>query len=820
MQIGGTNLIPNGHAYNNSDYWMTANGASPAGSISIVVDPIYGNAFAYSNSNTGENYLQTLEIKVKPSTKYTFAITSKVSDYVTTEDIFIIGRRATSGSYAYDFVRNAFISLSNTTWQRRVISFETNGDEESLFIRIDNNGSSTQGTAGYVYVTEVSMYEGDKDLGWSTNVNDSVFTTVYQSGITALQNSIALKVSQTDFNALGTRVSSTESAINLLPSTIDARITTQVSSGGSIYTAVAASLTLDGNGISLFGKTINISGATIFSSLATNDSVASAVTHKSGNLVPVSQYDTNTDLEPYSAVSDGVSLSSNCKLYGIYSITQNVTNSTDWASANKYCGFDVKYNSEPSYCYQLDGTSFRMRLKPGTRYIWSAFAYIDGPGNSAVAEVTVEGTFVSRGGNGSTTTTGTWVRLYYIFDTTTNTSDMARLLLYSHANSDSNVVVYWSGMMLEEVSTLITSPSPYSKSTIRQDYISQQQVTASKESLAAGIGYSSYSALQAAAAASATIIDNGKIRTTLIEAVAVVTNGLSAQTINANNATLQNLNVNTGTFTSIAINTATISGLLTCTNAAFNNGTFNSITINTATINNATINTATLTNVQVNGSIRSPFLWTNQSQSAYTLRDNIALNNQQNMSITSSADKVGKRVTISMVKDSSGNYISGTSTITTSDGIPIYENGIAKTSIKVSREIVELLGYGTDTTLMGWIVLNRRDVYTTHKYGYYEQVMYEGYVNADGSLAGYKSFDGQAITSSKSGDGYYLVNIPSTPINEYLVFLGNCSDVSGAGRYASVYNRQNTFFEVYTGDDSTSNSGPFYFRVISTADWN
>lgn len=277
MQIGGTNLIPNGHAYNNSDYWFASGGSSTAGVISIVTDPIYGNAFAYGSAITVENFLNSLEFKVKPSTQYTFAITTKVSDYVTTEDVWLIGRKSSSVTYSYDYIRNVVSANASTGWQRFVLTFMTNSDEDHVYLRIDNNGSSTSGTMGYIYVTEVSMYTGSKDLGWSANVNDSVLTTVYQSGITALQNSIALKVSQTDFNALGTRVSSTESAINLLPGTIDARITTQISSGGSIYNAVAASLTLDGNGISLFGKTINISGATIFSSLATNTSITNAV---------------------------------------------------------------------------------------------------------------------------------------------------------------------------------------------------------------------------------------------------------------------------------------------------------------------------------------------------------------------------------------------------------------------------------------------------------------------------------------------------------------------------------------------------------------
>jgi hypothetical protein len=272
------------------------------------------------------------------------------------------------------------------------------------------------------------------------------------------------------------------------------------------------------------------------------------------------------------------------------------------------------------------------------------------------------------------------------------------------------------------------------------------------------------------------IIAGAYMNMAYLDVKTIVANGINAQTIDANNATFKNLNVEN----------------------------------------------ATLKNVQISGSIRSPFLWVdgnNVPAGGYTLTNNIALQGT-NMTITSSLDKVGKRVTVSSVRYPNGNYIDGIYTIKASDGSPFYEDGITKSQITISREIVELLGYGTETQFFGWIVLNRRNVYTAHKYGYQHLVMYEGFVNDDGSMYKHKSFDGGAVSSVKTGDGYYRVTIPSTPVSEYLVLLGNYSHIAGAGRYAAVYNRQSTYFEVYTGDDSTSNTAPFYFQVISTADWS
>jgi len=78
-------------------------------------------------------------------------------------------------------------------------------------------------------------------------------------------------------NAVTSAKGYTDSFISAIPGTIDARIATQVDVNGSIYKAVAASLTLNGNGISLFGKSVNISSADIFSSTVMKNGIISAI---------------------------------------------------------------------------------------------------------------------------------------------------------------------------------------------------------------------------------------------------------------------------------------------------------------------------------------------------------------------------------------------------------------------------------------------------------------------------------------------------------------------------------------------------------------
>ena len=73
---------------------------------------------------------------------------------------------------------------------------------------------------------------GTKATDWSPapedvqdELDDKVATTVYNTGITQLSNQISLKASQTDLNALGNRVSATESEILLMPDKISLAVT-------------------------------------------------------------------------------------------------------------------------------------------------------------------------------------------------------------------------------------------------------------------------------------------------------------------------------------------------------------------------------------------------------------------------------------------------------------------------------------------------------------------------------------------------------------------------------------------------------------------
>ena len=179
----------------------------------------------------------------------------------------------------------------------------------------------------------------------------------------------------------------------------------------------------------------------------------------------------------------------------------------------------------------------------------------------------------------------------------------------------------------------------------------------------------------------------------------------------------------------------------------------------------------------------------------------------------------GRRITI--VNYKWGNTIAeGTFSLTAPTGKYFFEDGILKSKISFSREVIELLGYGDNTTFFGWIIIGRHDIGTVNRYGSCKKVLFSGEVS-NGTMIKQKTFDGSKLTSSRIGTGEYQVNLPySIPHNNYAIHLTGYVCVRGNNIiYASVSIHNDSYFTVYTGDDSSPNDGGFMYEVISTADW-
>ena len=239
---------------------------------------------------------------------------------------------------------------------------------------------------------------------------------------------------------------------------------------------------------------------------------------------------------------------------------------------------------------------------------------------------------------------------------------------------------------------------------------------------------------------------------------------------------------------------------------------------------------AIFTNVRVNGSVRNKFvlndssIWiggnTSQQENLVNYDNIVAVRGgwDENIALPWTLDNSGRRVTLVNYKWGSNTTV-GYMSISAPSGKYFFEDGLSKTSISFSRELIELLGYGDNSTFFGWIVVNRRDLVTTKRYGQFVQVMCQGYVS-NGSIVKQKCYEGSKCTCSRIGTGQYRVYMPYSfsSTNDYTVHLTGVA-TNGANTFACLRAKYGSYFDVWTADDASSNDGGFTFWVVSMGDW-
>ena len=147
-------------------------------------------------------------------------------------------------------------------------------------------------------------------------------------------------------------------------------------------------------------------------------------------------------------------------------------------------------------------------------------------------------------------------------------------------------------------------------------------------------------------------------------------------------------------------------------NASINNLTArNGIFSGEVYASKGTFDNGTFTNVKINGSMRCAFQQPNAATFHEDVNDNVSLivpNTPQQYQYELPSDKgqSGRRITIVNWKWDNHTYTKP-ATVTAGLSVGFYENGIAKDSLTIGREVVELLGYGTPDKFYGWIVLRR-----------------------------------------------------------------------------------------------------------------
>lgn len=255
---------------------------------------------------------------------------------------------------------------------------------------------------------------------------------------------------------------------------------------------------------------------------------------------------------------------------------------------------------------------------------------------------------------------------------------------------------------------------------------------------------------------------------------------------------------------------------------------------------NVTCKTGTFDNVNITGklkgSVRNPFVSASDSFDT-DYGDNVAMLSEDSgwlwdYSLPWDAGQSGRKITIANCFWNGSNAY-GAASISAPDGKYFYENGVKKSELKLSREIVELIGYGTTSTFYGWIVLSRDYVTPEYKYGRPLRCLAMGRVTgrtSNGSCTvSAMVADGSTITATRTAKGLYTVNMPSgwfSSADHAMVMLtGVANELNGSSTgsggliKATLVSRTTTSFVVGTSDDDTGNDGSFDFMIFNKNDW-
>lgn len=240
------------------------------------------------------------------------------------------------------------------------------------------------------------------------------------------------------------------------------------------------------------------------------------------------------------------------------------------------------------------------------------------------------------------------------------------------------------------------------------------------------------------------------------------------------------------------------------------------------------------TDVEVNGSMRSTFT-APSGISDVDVSDCISLISTgvgtvaDKYNLPWNAKQSGRRISIVNWKWN-GQTSTGFASIKAPKGKYFFEDGIQKSELKLSRQAVELLGYGTSDEFYGWIVLRRENIMTVYQYGKCQRVLFWGSVRCSSSTsysltqAWYDGTNDKARLERKE-EGLYRISFPDGIIadaSHLLVMVTGIGYVAGRSTQpckATVVAKRSNGFDVAVSDDETKNDGSFDFFVANIMDW-
>ena len=383
------------------------------------------------------------------------------------------------------------------------------------------NLCATEAWTGLSDITKLKIEIGNKATDWTPAPEDvaqdattkantaesnaksyanNTFTTktTYEAGIQILSGQISSKVSQTDFDTLGLAVSSHTSTINQLPTTIDQRITSQVADGGIIKTNVESWFTLSGNTISLGAKSLDISGAVVFNSLATQ-SQAQGYAKTAVDGVQVG----------------GRNLALNSDIY----INNNEYNIRDYLLSQDLIAGEI-------YTATIWGSLYSSKSHFG---MWMGGGYTGISGLSKIKDGVYQATFTmpnSVEGNGYKNVINIYTVPYNIVGIST---------IYKFKLEQGNKATDWT-----------PAPEDVAQDATNKANTAEGNAKGYSDVLKNSLGSLAYANTVSLAKLDTTIIEGGYIKTSLINANAIITNDLLATKIAATDITTRRLTVGEG----------------------------------------------------------------------------------------------------------------------------------------------------------------------------------------------------------------------------------------------------------------------------------
>ena len=170
LEIGGTNLLPN---TGSSKGYGTSAGR---GDLTVGTDDIRGEYYRRSTTGTSEVFILSNRTTGIDDGEYTVSFWYRVNQYVKNVDVFWLARSVDS-SADYDTSGGAKqvasgLNPQDNTWTYWSGTFTAISGKPNGYIRIDNNGSLTNGQTATLDVTQLKLERGNKPTAWSPAPED------------------------------------------------------------------------------------------------------------------------------------------------------------------------------------------------------------------------------------------------------------------------------------------------------------------------------------------------------------------------------------------------------------------------------------------------------------------------------------------------------------------------------------------------------------------------------------------------------------------------------------------------------------------------